>query len=185
MNLDVHKELEEDMKKTIDSCSNELTSVRAGRANPSLLDRISIDYYGAQTPLNQVANISAPEPRMIVVQPWDASILGDIEKSISQSDLGLNPSNDGKIIRLSIPQLTEERRVDLSKQVKKIGEDSKVALRNQRRDANDDIKKMGKSNELNEDEVKLSEDKVQEITDKYVAKIDTLVEEKEKEIMEV
>lgn len=185
MTLDVHKKLEEDMKKTIDSCSNELTSVRAGRANPSLLDRISIDYYGVQTPLNQVANVSAPEPRMIVVQPWDANVLEDIEKSISQSDLGLNPSNDGKIIRISIPQLTEERRIDLSKQVKNIGENSKIALRNQRRDANDAIKKMGKSSELTEDETKQAEDKVQEITDKFVAKIDTIVEEKEKEIMEV
>lgn len=185
MTLDVHKELEEDMKKTIDSCSNELTSVRAGRANPSLLDRISIDYYGVQTPLNQVANVSAPEPRMIVVQPWDVNVLGDIEKSISQSDLGLNPSNDGKIIRISIPQLTEERRIDLSKQVKNIGENSKIALRNQRRDANDAIKKMGKSSELTEDETKQAEDKVQEITDKFVAKIDSIVEEKEKEIMEI
>lgn len=185
MTLDVHKELEENMKKTIDSCTNELASVRAGRANPSLLDRISIDYYGVQTPLNQVANVSAPEPRMIVVQPWDTNVLEDIEKSISQSDLGLNPSNDGKIIRISIPQLTEERRIDLSKQVKNIGESSKIALRNQRRDANDTIKKMGKSNELTEDETKQAEDKVQEITDKFVAKIDSIVEDKEKEIMEV
>ena len=185
MTLDVHKELEKDMEKTIDSCSNELTSVRAGRANPSLLDRISIDYYGAQTPLNQVANVSAPEPRLIVVQPWDANVLADIEKSISQSDLGLNPSNDGKVIRLQIPQLTEERRKDLSKQVKNIGENSKIALRNQRRDANDAIKKMGKSSDLTEDEVKQAENKVQEITDKFVAKIDTIVEDKEKEIMEI
>ena len=185
MTLDVHKELEKDMEKTIDSCSNELTSVRAGRANPSLLDRISIDYYGAQTPLNQVANVSAPEPRLIVVQPWDANVLADIEKSISQSDLGLNPSNDGKVIRLQIPQLTEERRKDLSKQVKNIGENSKIALRNQRRDANDTIKKMGKSSDLTEDEVKQAENKVQEITDKFVAKIDTIVEDKEKEIMEI
>ena len=185
MTLDVHKDMEEKMDKTTESCKIEMSSVRAGRANPSLLDRLSIDYYGAQTPLSQVANISAPEPRMIVVQPWDANVLADIEKSISQSDLGINPSNDGKVIRLSIPQLTEERRIDLSKQVKGIGENSKVALRNQRRDANDTIKKMHKANELTEDEVKQAEDKVQTITDKFVSQIDKLVEEKEKEIMEV
>lgn len=185
MILDVHKDMEEKMDKTIESCKIEMSSVRAGRANPSLLDRLSIDYYGAQTPLSQVANISAPEPRMIVVQPWDANVLADIEKSITQSDLGINPSNDGKVIRLSIPQLTEERRIDLSKQVKGIGENSKVAIRNQRRDANDTIKKMHKANELTEDEVKQAEDKVQTITDKFVSQIDKLVEEKEKEIMEV
>lgn len=185
MTLDIHKEMEEKMNKTIDSCSNEMSSVRAGRANPSLLDRISIDYFGVQTPLNQVANISSPEPRLIVVQPWDVNVLGDIEKSISQSDLGINPSNDGKIIRLSIPQLTEERRIELSKQVKGIGENSKIAIRNQRRDANDTIKKMVKSNDLTEDEGKQAEGKVQTITDKFVSKIDKLVEEKEKEIMEV
>ena len=125
MSLAIYKDTEEKMQKTINSCKDELSSVRAGRANPTLLDRITVEYYGAQTPLNQVANISAPEPRMIVVQPWDGSILGEIEKSILKSDLGLNPSNDGKIIRLVIPQLTEDRRKELTKVVKKIGENSK------------------------------------------------------------
>lgn len=185
MKLDVHNETEANMKKTIESCSEELTGIRAGRANPSLLDRVTVEYYGTYTPLNQIANISVPEPRMIVVQPWDATIINDIEKAIMKSDLGINPSNDGKVIRLSVPQLTEERRVELTKLVKKTGENSKVALRNQRRDANDTIKKMHKANELTEDEVKQAEDKVQTITDKFVSQIDKLVEEKEKEIMEV
>lgn len=185
MSLNVHKDIEEKMQKTINSCRDELLSIRAGRANPSLLDRVMVDYYGAQTPVNQIANISAPEPRMITIQPWDASALQEIEKAILKSDLGLNPSNDGKIIRLSIPQLTEERRVELTKLVKKIGENSKVALRNQRRDANDAIKKMLKANEITEDESKQAEVKVQEITDKFVKDIDLLIEEKEKEIMEV
>lgn len=185
MSLSIYKETEEKMKKTINSCRDELLSIRAGRANPSLLDRITVDYYGAQTPLNQIANISAPEPRMIVIQPWDASAVQEIEKAILKSELGLNPSNDGKIIRLSIPQLTEERRLELTKVVKKAGENSKVAIRNQRRDANDTIKKMLKANEITEDESKQAEEKVQEITDKFVKDIDVLIEEKEKEMMEV
>lgn len=185
MKLDVHNETEANMKKTIESCSEELTGIRAGRANPSLLDRVTVEYYGTYTPLNQIANISVPEPRMIVVQPWDATIINDIEKAIMKSDLGINPSNDGKVIRLSVPQLTEERRVELTKLVKKTGENSKVALRNQRRDANDTIKKMAKANEITEDEEKQAEVKVQEITDKYVKEIDKLIEEKEKEVMEV
>ena len=185
MSLSIYKETEEKMKKTIDSCRDELLSIRAGRANPSLLDRITIDYYGAQTPLNQVANISTPEPRMIVIQPWDANTVQEIEKAILVSDLGLNPSNDGKIIRLSIPILTEERRIELTKVVKKAGENSKVAIRNQRRDANDAVKKLFKSNEITEDESKQAEEKVQVITDKFVKEIDVLIVEKEKEIMEV
>lgn len=185
MNLDIHKETEDKMKKTIESCVVELSGVRAGRANPSILDRITVEYYGTQTPLNQVSNISAPEPRMIVIQPFDASLIEHIEKVISTSDLGINPTNDGKIIRLLIPQLTEERRVELTKVVKKIGENSKIAIRNQRRDANDVIKKMAKASEITEDEGKQAEDKVQKITDKFVAEIDKLVEEKEKELMEV
>lgn len=185
MSLSIYKDVEEKMKKTISSCRDELLSIRAGRANPSILDRITVDYYGAQTPLNQIANISAPEPRMIVIQPWDASAVQEIEKAIQKSELGLNPSNDGKIIRLSIPQLTEERRVELTKVVKKTGENSKVAIRNQRRDANDAIKKMLKSNEMTEDESKQAEEKVQEITDKFVKEIDVLIEQKEKEMMEV
>ena len=185
MKLDVHNDTEENMQKTIESCRDELTGIRAGRANPSLLDRVTVEYYGTYTPLNQIANISVPEPRMIVIQPWDATIINDIEKAIMKSDLGINPSNDGKIIRLSVPQLTEERRVELTKIVKKTGENSKVALRNQRRDANDTIKKMAKANEITEDEEKQAETKVQEITDKYVKEIDKLIEQKEKEVMEV
>lgn len=185
MKLDVHNETEENMKKTIESCRDELTGIRAGRANPALLDRVTVEYYGTYTPLNQIANISVPEPRMIVIQPWDATIINDIEKAIMKSDLGINPSNDGKIIRLSVPQLTEERRIELTKLVKKTGENSKVALRNQRRDANDTIKKMAKANEITEDEEKQAEAKVQEITDKYVKEIDNLIEQKEKEVMEV
>ncbi len=185
MKLDIHKDTEEKMEKTIESCRNDLSTIRAGRANPSLLDRVTVEYYGTHTPLNQIANISVPEPRMIVIQPWDATIINDIEKSIMKSDLGINPSNDGKIIRLSVPQLTEERRLDLTKLVKKTGESSKVALRNQRRDANDTIKKMAKASEINEDEEKQAETKIQEITDKYVKQIDKLVEEKEKDVMEV
>lgn len=185
MTLDIYKETEEKMTKTISSCRDELNTMRAGRANPAILDRVMVDYYGAITPINQVANVSAPEPRMIVIQPWDASIMQEIEKAIMKSDLGLNPSNDGKIIRLSIPQLTEERRKDLSKLIKKTGENSKVAIRNQRRDANDSIKKMVKSNDLNEDEAKQAEDKVQTITDKFIKEIDVMIEQKEKEIMEV
>ena len=185
MKLEIHEQIKEKMQKTINSCADELSGVRAGRANPTLLDRITVEYYGTQTPLNQIANISAPEPRMLVIQPWDASILGEIEKSILKSDLGLNPTNDGKILRLMIPQLTEERRLELTKVVKKIGENSKIAVRNQRRDANDAIKKMVKSNEITEDEGKQAEDQVQKITDKFTDEIDKLVIAKEKELMEV
>ena len=185
MSLDIHKETEEKMQKTIESCGVELSGVRAGRANPSILDRITVEYYGTMTPLNQVANISAPEPRMIVIQPFDATLIEHIEKVISTSDLGINPSNDGKIIRLSVPQLTEERRIELTKVVKKIGESSKIAIRNQRREANDAIKKMAKANEITEDEEKQAEDKIQKITDKFVSEIEKLVESKEKEVMEV
>ena len=185
MSLDIHKETEEKMSKTLESCGIELSGVRAGRANPSILDRITVEYYGTMTPLNQVANISAPEPRMIVIQPFDASLIEHIEKVISTSDLGINPSNDGKIIRLSVPQLTEERRIELTKVVKKIGESSKVAIRNQRREANDAVKKMAKANEITEDEEKQAEDKIQKITDKFVGEIEKLVESKEKEVMEV
>ncbi len=185
MYLDVHKQTEERMKKTIKAFKEELNSVRAGRANPTLLDRISIDYYGTQTPLNQIANISAPEPRLLVIQPWDASVVSQIEKSILKSDLGLNPSVDGKIIRLVIPQLTEERRRDLIKVVKKAAENAKIAIRNGRREANELIKKMQKSSEITEDEQKQAEEQMQKITDKYIEEIDNLLAQKEKELLEV
>lgn len=185
MELAIHKEQEEKMGKTIQVLKNELNSIRAGRANPSMLDRISVDYYGAVTPIKQLASVSAPEPRLITIQPYDMSILSAIEKAIQQSDLGINPSNDGKIIRLNIPLLTEERRKELIKIVKKTGEDNKVALRNERRNVNDALKKMHKDGELTEDELKTATDQVQKITDKFIKQVDELLVAKEKEIMEV
>ena len=181
----VHEMLNEKMEKTIRVMKDELHSIRAGRANPSLLDRIVVSYYGVDTPLKQLANISVPEPRMILIQPYDPSIMKDIEKAIITSDLGLNPSNDGKVIRLTLPILTEERRRDLTKLVKKVGESSKVALRNERRDANDKLKKAEKSGELTEDDLKAAEIEVQEMTDKYVKIVDELIKQKDAEIMEV
>lgn len=183
--LEVHKDFEKKMKKSIDVLKEELHSVRAGRANPALLDRITINYYGADTPLKQIANVSAPESRLLVIQPYDANSISDIEKAIMQSDLGINPSNDGKIIRLAIPMLTEERRKELQKVVKKLGEEIKVAVRNERRDANDRLKKMEKKNELTEDDLKRAEDEVQKMTDKYTKQVDELISKKEKEILEV
>jgi len=185
MYLNVHKETEAKMKKTINVFQEELLSIRAGRANPSLLDKIAIDYYGVMTPLNQVAGVSAPEPRLLVIQPWDANTIPQIEKAILTSDLGLNPSNDGKIIRLPIPQLTEERRKDLVKVVRKNSENTKVAIRNNRREANDILKKMEKNKELSEDERIMAEEEVQKITDKFIEEIDKLTEKKEAELMEV
>ncbi len=185
MNLQLHKEAEENMNKTVESFREELQSIRAGRANPSLLNRVNVEYYGAMTPLNQLANISAPEPRMLVVQPYDVGALADIEKAIIVAELGLNPSNDGKIIRINIPKLTEERRVELTKLVKKTAENAKVSIRNHRRDANDEVKKLVKDKELTEDEGKSAENRVQELTDKYVEKIDEITEEKEQELLEV
>ena len=179
------KEYKEKMGKSIDSLASEYTSIRAGRANPHILDKITVDYYGTPTPLQQVGNISVPEARMIVIQPWEASILKDIEKALLMSDLGLTPTNDGKMIRLVFPELTEERRKELVKDVKKKGENAKVAVRNIRRDAMDAIKKKGKEDGISEDEIKEYQDDVQKSTDKYVAKIDAAVEEKSKEILTV
>lgn len=173
------------MKKTIQVMKDELHSVRAGRANPSLLDHITVDYYGVETPLKQMANISVPEPRMLMIQPYDPTIIQAIEKSIMVSDLGINPSNDGKSIRLGLPILTEDRRKELAKLVKKIGENSKIALRNERRDANDKLKKQEKANEITEDTLKSAEESVQKMTDKYVEMIDNLVKQKEEDIMEI
>ncbi len=185
MYIDVHKEMEKSMKKTIEVLKDDLNTVRAGRANPAMLDKIMVEYYGTMTPIRQVASVTAPEPRLVNVQPYDATALQAIEKAIISSDLGLNPSNDGKIIRINIPQLTEERRKDLVKLVKKIAEEGKVAIRNERRNANDDLKKLEKKKELTEDDLKEGLDKVQEITDKYIEEIDELVKKKEAEIMEV
>ncbi|PAB61237.1 ribosome recycling factor [Anaeromicrobium sediminis] len=185
MILGIHKELEEKMQKTIRVYKEDLNAMRAGRANPALLDKIMVDYYGSSTPLKQIANVSAPEPRMLVIQPYDQTAISSIEKSITQSELGLNPSNDGKIIRLAIPQLTEERRKDLIKLVKKTAEGSKVAIRNERRDANDKLKKLQKNGEITEDDLKGAEEEVQKLTNKYIDVIDELLKKKEKEMMEV
>lgn len=172
------------MGKTLKNLESELGTIRAGRANPHVLDRITVDYYGAPTPLQQVANITVPEARMIQIQPWDGTLLKLIEKAILVSDLGINPTNDGKLIRLVFPELTEERRKELVKDVKKKGEAAKVAVRNIRRDANDAFKKLAKS-DVSEDEIKELEDNIQKLTDKYIKEIDKSVEVKSKEIMAV
>ncbi len=179
------KEYEEKMKKSVAALEDEYTSIRAGRANPHILDKIRVDYYGAPTPLQQVANISVPEARMIQIQPWESNLIKEIEKAILLSDLGITPNNDGKIIRLVFPELTEDRRKELSKDVKKKGDNAKVAIRNIRRDANDDFKKQNKASEISEDELKNIEDEIQKLTDKYVAIIDKAIEDKTKEIMTV
>ena len=176
---------EEKMKKTLASLESELVTIRAGRANPHILDKLTVDYYGAPTPLQQVANITVPEARMIQIQPWESSLIKGIEKAILTSDLGLNPSNDGKVIRLVFPELTEERRKELVKDVKKKGEAAKVAVRNIRRDANDALKKMGKGGDISEDEIKELEEKIQKSTDKYIKEVDAAVDAKSKEIMTV
>lgn len=173
------------MNNAIQAFSRELSSIRAGRANPSILDKLTVDYYGAPTPINQVAGISVPEARLMMIQPYDKSVLGDIEKAILKSDIGLNPSNDGSVIRLAIPALTEERRRDLVKQVKKEAEEAKVGIRNIRRDANDEFKKLEKKSEITEDDLRGYSDDVQKLTDANITKIDELAKEKEKEIMEV
>lgn len=173
------------MKKAIQAYSRELASIRAGRANASLLDRITVDYYGAPTPVNQLAGISVPEARLLVIQPYDKTVLGEIEKAILKSDLGLNPTNDGNMIRLSIPALTEERRKELVKVVKKEAEEAKVAIRNVRRDANDELKKLEKSSEITEDDLRGYSDEIQKVTDEHINKIDSMTKEKEKEILEV
>lgn len=176
---------EDKMKKSYHNLIEELGTVRAGRANPHVLDKIKVDYYGTPTSLQQVANVSVPEPRMIQIQPWEASLVKEIEKAINMSDLGINPTNDGKVIRLVFPELTEERRKEIAKDIKKKGESAKVAVRNIRRDANDAFKKLSKSADISEDEIKELEDGVQKLTDKYIAQIDKAVDEKNKEILTV
>ena len=172
------------MGKTLNDLESELTTIRSGRANPHILDKLTVDYYGAPTPLQQVANISVPEARMIQIQPWESSMIKAIEKAILCSDLGLNPSNDGKMIRLVFPELTEERRKELVKDVKKKGEGAKVAVRNIRRDANDAFKKLAKQ-DVSEDEIKELEDQIQKLTDKYIKEVDKAIENKSKEILTV
>lgn len=178
------KPYEEKMKKSLGNLREEYASIRAGRANPHLLDKITVDYYGSPTPLQQVANVSVPEARMIQIQPWEASLVKDIERAILASDLGLTPSNDGKTIRLVFPELTEERRKELVKDIKKKGENAKVAIRNIRRDGNDAVKKL-KGSDVSEDEMKQLEDQMQKMTDKFIAEIDSTIEEKSKEILTV
>ena len=175
----------EKMQKSLDNLLAEFGGIRAGRANPHVLDKIKVDYYGTPTALQQVANINVPEPRMIQIQPWEASLVKEIEKAIMTSDLGINPTNDGKVIRLVFPELTEERRQEIAKDIKKKGESAKVAVRNIRRDANDAFKKLSKSADISEDEIKELEDGVQKLTDKYIAQIDKAVDEKNKEILTV
>ncbi|MBO5484973.1 MAG: ribosome recycling factor [Lachnospiraceae bacterium] len=178
-------QFKEKMEKSLDSLANEYTTIRAGRANPHVLDRITVDYYGQPSNLQSVANISVSEARTLVIQPWEASLIKEIEKAILTSDLGLTPNNDGKAIRLTFPELTEERRKELVKDVKKKGENAKVAVRNIRRDANDAIKKEQKANEISEDEQKSLENDIQKMTDEYIKKVDTMIDDKSKEIMTV
>ncbi|MGN1451581.1 MAG: ribosome recycling factor [Eubacteriales bacterium] len=182
---DTYPEIESKMKKTIDALSYELSTIRAGRANASVLDKVNVEYYGTPTPINQLASISVPEPRVLMVSPWDPSVLKAVEKAILQSDVGITPVSDGKAIRLSFPPLTEERRRDLAKGVKKYGEESKVTVRNVRRDAMDKYKAMKKKSEITEDDLKIVEKDIQELVDKYVKEIDKVVAAKEKEILEV
>lgn len=178
-------EANEKMEKTIENLLERFKTIRAGRANPAILNKIRVDYYGTPTPINQVAGISVPEARLIVIQPWDISLLKEIEKEILKAEIGINPNNDGKVIRLAFPELNEERRKELVKEVKKMAEDSKVSIRSIRREAMDEAKKLQKDNLMTEDELKSSEDQIQKLTDKKIAEIDKILEEKEKEIMSV
>ena len=176
---------EEKMIKSLSNLEEEFAGIRAGRANPHVLDKLRVDYYGTPSPIQSVANVSVPEPRMIQIQPWEASMVKEIEKAIICSDLGINPTNDGKLIRLVFPELTEERRKELAKDIKKKGENTKVAIRNIRRDAIDSIKKSGKAEDISEDEISGLEDQTQKMTDKYIAEVDKAVEVKTKEILTV
>lgn len=185
MSKEVLNQTKEKMGKAVQAYGRELATVRAGRANASLLDKVTVDYYGAQTPLNQIASITVPEARMLIITPYDKTAIGDIEKAIQKSDLGITPTSDGNVIRIAIPALTEERRKELVKVVRKYSEEAKVAVRNVRRDANDELKKLEKNGEITEDELRSSTEDVQKLTDEYVAKIDDVTKDKEKEIMEV
>lgn len=185
MSGDIIKDMREKMKQAVQAFSKQLATVRAGRANPQILDGIVVDYYGAYTPLNQLANVTAPEPRMLIITPYDKTAVGNIEKSIQKADIGLTPSNDGNIIRINIPALTEERRKELSKVVNKYTEEARIQVRNIRRDANDQLKKSEKDGDLNEDESRNSQDQVQKSTDDYIGELEQLANDKEKEIMEV
>lgn len=181
----VFNRTKEKMEKCLDCLERDYKAIRAGRANPAILDRVLVDYYGTPTPINQMAAVSVPEPRTLMIQPWDASTLKDIEKAINTSDIGINPSNDGKVIRLSFPPLTEERRKELVKDIAKRGEETKVAIRNVRRDAMDEIKKLKKNSEITEDDLKDGEKKLQDITDGYVKQTDEMEKKKEQEILSI
>ena len=180
-----YNEIKEKMDKSIDNLNEKFSEVRAGRANPAILNKVKIDYYGTPTPINQVAGVSVPEARLIVIQPWDMSILKEIEKAILASDIGINPNNDGKVIRLSFPELTEERRKEIVKDIKKMAEECKVSVRNIRRDGMDLAKKLQKDGEMTEDDLKSAENKIQELTDNSIDEIDKLLDNKEKEIMSI
>lgn len=177
--------IKEKMSKTISVLQEDFSEVRAGRANPAILNKIRVDYYGTPTPINQVAGISVPEARLIVIQPWDVSLLKEIEKEILKAEIGINPNNDGKVIRLAFPELNEERRKELVKEIKKMAEDSKVSIRSIRREAMDEAKKLQKDNQMTEDELKGAEDQIQKLTDEKIAEIDKVLAEKEKEVMSV
>ena len=179
------KEYENKMQKTVDSLNAEYASIRAGRANPHILDKLRVDYYGTPTPIQQVANVSVPEARTLMIAPWEPSLIKEIQKAIMNSDLGINPNNDGKSVILNFPELTEDRRKEIAKDIKKKGEDAKVAIRNIRRDANESVKKQNKAGEISEDELKNAETDIQELTDKFVGVVETAVEAKTKEIMTV
>lgn len=181
----VIKQTDEKMKKSLSALDEEFNTLRTGRASPALFDKIRVEYYGNPTPLNQVATISAPEARLVVIQPWDKSVIGEIEKAIQKSELSVNPSNDGKVIRISIPPLTEERRKEFVKVAKNMAEQSRVSIRNVRRDANDELKKAEKDGEISEDDLKRAEDEVQKLTDQYVEQVNQILETKEKEILEI
>lgn len=182
---EVYKDAKQRMEKAVKAFKEDLSTLRAGRATPALVEKIKVDYYGVMTPLNQMANISAPEPRLLVIQPWDTNALGEIEKAIMKSDLGITPNNDGKVIRLVIPRLTEERRQELVKVVGKKAEECRIAIRNIRRDENDTVKEMEKNGEISEDDLHRAQDEIQKITDEYIDKVDSIMQKKEKEIMEV
>lgn len=182
---EITSSIEDKMKKTLEAMKKDFASLRAGRATPSLLDKIVVEYYGAMSPINQLANVSVPEPRLLVIQPWDKNVISDIERAIMKSDLGLTPSSDGSLIRISIPQLTQERRNDLVKVIKKKAEDARVSIRNLRREANDELKLFEKEGDISEDDNRRGQEEVQKLTDKYVKEVDLILDNKEKEIMEV
>lgn len=181
---EIYRDAENRMKKSVEHLQHELSRIRTGRATPALLDVVKIDYYGSMVPLNQASSITAPEPRLLVIQPWEKRLIGEIEKAILQSDLGLNPTNDGNVVRVPIPELSEERRQDLLKLIKKFCEESRVAIRNIRRDANDHVKNLEKDHEISEDESHKVQDDIQKLTDDYVGKVDEHYNSKEKEILE-